>query len=196
MAFGSILEGPENISSLITEALPVLVQHLKDPHPSVKDSAAWTLGRICLLHPRSIRGNPFNFVMAALLEALADVPRVATNVCFALHNIAMAFDDPEYRPADNYSQYFQPTVLALLAATDREDSDEENLKISAYEAINEFINAADQECHPLIGLLVPLLLERLTKTFSLQILTSEDRDEQNNTQGSVCNLLQACISKL
>jgi len=70
------------------------------------------------------------------------------------------------------------------------------LKISAYEAINEFINAADQECHPLIGLLVPLLLERLTKTFSLQILTSEDRDEQNNTQGSVCNLLQACISKL
>eukprot|EP01111_Echinosteliopsis_oligospora_P003973 TRINITY_DN1625_c0_g1_i2.p1 TRINITY_DN1625_c0_g1~~TRINITY_DN1625_c0_g1_i2.p1 ORF type:complete len:655 (-),score=151.14 TRINITY_DN1625_c0_g1_i2:191-2155(-) len=196
MAFGSILEGPEGITPLISEALPVLVRNLVDPHPYVKDSTAWTLGRICLLHPRSIRGNAFNPVMTALLQALNDVPRVATNVCFALHNIALAFDYPEYRPAENYSIYFQPSVHALLAATDRDDADEENLKISAYEAINEFINAADQPCYPLVSALIPVLIERLKKTFSMQILTPEDRDAQNNTQGSICNLLQACISKL
>ncbi|KAJ1939038.1 karyopherin Kap95, partial [Linderina macrospora] len=51
MSFGSILDGPEAsvLMPLVSQALPVLIEMVKDPQLQVKDSAAWTLGRVCEL---------------------------------------------------------------------------------------------------------------------------------------------------
>ncbi|CAG8614080.1 2754_t:CDS:10, partial [Ambispora leptoticha] len=48
MAFGSILEGPDHkmLANLVNQALPVLIEMMKDPSPQVKDTTAWTLGRV------------------------------------------------------------------------------------------------------------------------------------------------------
>ena len=51
MAFGAILEGPEpsNLKPLVEEAMPMLIELMKDESVAVKDTAAWTIGRVCEL---------------------------------------------------------------------------------------------------------------------------------------------------
>lgn len=58
MAFGSILEGPElkQIVEMVSQALPLIVTQITDTNVLVKDTVAWTLGRICDLCPEAI-GN-------------------------------------------------------------------------------------------------------------------------------------------
>ena len=44
---GSILEGPnpENLKPLAEQAMPMLIELLKDPSIAVRDTAAWTVSR-------------------------------------------------------------------------------------------------------------------------------------------------------
>lgn len=53
---------------------------------AVKDSAAWTVGRVCEQVPAAVLADP---VLLKLLQALATgldgEPRVATNVCWVSH---------------------------------------------------------------------------------------------------------------
>ncbi|QRW17897.1 importin subunit beta-1 [Rhizoctonia solani] len=51
MVFGSILEGPDPnvLAGLVSQALPVLIAMMADSNAAVKDTTAWTLGRICEL---------------------------------------------------------------------------------------------------------------------------------------------------
>ena len=81
MAFGSILDGPNPISLIpvIQGALPVLVGHMKDPSPHVKDSTAWTLGRISEILGASLTPEQLDALVAAVIPGLADTPRVAGN---------------------------------------------------------------------------------------------------------------------
>ena len=49
MAFGSILEGPDStkLQPIVKEAMPMLIRLMKDDSVAVKDTAAWTIGRVC-----------------------------------------------------------------------------------------------------------------------------------------------------
>ncbi len=61
MAFGSILEGPSSnvIRPHVNESIPILLTALSDANDLVKDTAMWTIGRICDLHLRSISDDNF-----------------------------------------------------------------------------------------------------------------------------------------
>lgn len=90
MAFGSVLEGPVQVTQYIEGALPILLSHMKDPHNLVRDTTAWAIGRIALLHHRSI-GNALQQVLVTLSQSLeenASSPKVAANICWSIHNIA------------------------------------------------------------------------------------------------------------
>ena len=52
MAFGAILEGPssEGLQPIVVEAMPLLIMLMKDEFVAVKDTAAWTIGRVCELN--------------------------------------------------------------------------------------------------------------------------------------------------
>ena len=52
MSFGAILEGPEptNLKPIVEQAMPMLIELMHDPSVVVKDTAAWTIGRVCELH--------------------------------------------------------------------------------------------------------------------------------------------------
>jgi importin subunit beta-1 len=98
IAFGAILEGPKtHISQLILQALPVLLQHLKDPVVYVKDTTAWTIGRICELHASTVTSvsNGLTTLLQHLVNAMTDSPRVVANVCWAIHNLALSYEDTE-----------------------------------------------------------------------------------------------------
>jgi importin subunit beta-1 len=90
LAFGSILEGPQDtyMATLIQSAFPLLLEHMRDPHTLVKDTTAWTLGRICQCHPALIRGDMLTAIMTVFVAGLSAEPRVAGNIAWAVLELA------------------------------------------------------------------------------------------------------------
>ena len=65
------------------QAFPILIQLLRDPCVVVRDTVAWTLGRICELLPNAVLGQQyFDGLLVNLIECLEEEPRVAANVCW------------------------------------------------------------------------------------------------------------------
>ena len=96
MAFSSILEGPsdEAIGQFVNQAIPVLLAALSDENDLVKDTTAWTIGRICDLHVRSIPEDTFPTLVNGLAgKLLSESPRVSSQACFGIHNLAAAFQN-------------------------------------------------------------------------------------------------------
>lgn len=112
MAFGSILEGPElnqlkplviqvrrssgspglsvaqiplcsKRRPLLPQAMPTLIELMKDPSVVVRDTTAWTVGRICELLPEAAINEVYLApLLQCLIEGLGAEPRVASNVCW------------------------------------------------------------------------------------------------------------------
>ena len=60
------------------QAVPLLIELMKDAVPQVKDTAAWCMCRICELHTPSISDdNKMQVVMNVLVQGLADHAKVA-----------------------------------------------------------------------------------------------------------------------
>lgn len=197
LAFGSILEGPskEQLSTLVDQAMPVILRAMKDPSAHVKDTTAWTIGRICELHHTTIAGIMPN-VITALLEGLGETPKIANNVCWAIHNLAEANDADSEENSGVLSPYFQQLVQCLLQTTEREDADEHNLRNSAYEAINFLITHSAKDQLPLMFQLMPVFMQRLEATFTMQIISANDKEAQGELQGMLCGCLQVLIQRI
>jgi importin subunit beta-1 len=86
---GSILEGPnpENLKPVVEQAMPMLIDLLKDTSVVVRDTAAWTVGRVCEILPDAVINEHFlNPLLHAMVEGLNAEPRVASNVCWVWLN--------------------------------------------------------------------------------------------------------------
>jgi importin subunit beta-1 len=60
------------------QAVPLLIELMRDTVPQVKDMAAWCMSRICELHTPSISDdNKMQVAMNALVLGLADHAKVA-----------------------------------------------------------------------------------------------------------------------
>ena len=85
MAFGSMLEGPDvsSIKSIAEQAVPFLIELLRDPNVAVRDTTAWTIGRIFEFVSQAVMTDELlRAIGSALVNGLTDVPRVATNICW------------------------------------------------------------------------------------------------------------------
>lgn len=123
MAFGSILDGPtgESILPLVTQALPILIQMLGDQNTHVKDTTAWTLGRICELVSEAIQPDVhLHELVTALVASLSDAPRIVANSCWALMNLCERLDEarPDDMQSSPLSRYYEGIVQALLKVTE------------------------------------------------------------------------------
>jgi len=127
MTFGSILEGPDPavLKPLVDQALPLLIDMMTDSNLHVKDTTAWTLGRICDLLIASIKPDVhLHPLISALVTGLQDSPRIVANCCWALMNLADQYgiyyeDDGEPPQNGPLSPYYEGVVQALLRVTDR-----------------------------------------------------------------------------
>ena len=119
-AFGAILEGPDtsHLTQLISQAFPLLMKHMKDKEQLVKDTAAWTIATICEIHPILAKSQLQN-LMHVLVDSLNEPPKVASQVCFALHNLAQTFFNESENQSSPISYYFQPVITKLLEMTKR-----------------------------------------------------------------------------
>src|SRR5690349_19046790 len=95
-----------------------ILNSLQHPHSLVKDTASWTIGRICDLHANIIQENPERYLdvlIPALLAPLAkDSAHICANICWAIHNLAQAFEDFAEAGSGPMSKFFQLIVHTLL----------------------------------------------------------------------------------
>lgn len=126
MTFGSILDGPDPrvLTPLVAQALGPLIQMMKDPNVHVKDTTAWTLGRICDLLTSTIkRDDQLHSLVSALVSGLDDNPRIVSNCCWALLNLAEQFgyetEEDGLPPSGPLSPFFEGIVQALIRVTEK-----------------------------------------------------------------------------
>ncbi|XP_024969666.1 importin subunit beta-1-like isoform X1 [Cynara cardunculus var. scolymus] len=202
-AFGSILEGPSpnQLTPLVNVALNFMLTALtKDPNNHVKDTTAWTLGRIFeFLHGSTMETpiiTPANCqqIITVLLQSMKDAPNVAEKACGALYFLAQGFED--VGPSSPLTPYFQEIVQSLLTVTHREDAGESRLRTAAYETLNEVVRCSTDETVPMVLQLVPVIMMELHQTLEEQKLSSDEREKQNELQGLLCGCLQVIIQKL
>lgn len=200
MAFASILDGPNSssIESYVRESVSVLLKSLQDPHQMVKSAAAYCIGKICDLHVRAVPQDAFPPLVQNLMAVLPkETPAVASQACVSLHNLAAQFlaDDPD-APTNLLSQYMGPLLQTVLQTTEREGWDEANLRVSAYETVNILIQCSAQDCRAILGQMLPVIIQRLSATFSMQVLTNDDREAKEGLQGLLCGVIQVTTQKL
>lgn len=206
MAFGQIIDGPkqETLAQPVSTALPVLIQRLCDEHTLVKDTAAWTLARVCEFYAPRISSELLNPLATALVQALQDqAARVAAQASFAIYNLAQACDEqtggasPNIKPQTNaLSLYFKAFLHALLAATDRLDWNENNLRGQAYEAINMLVQSHAADTRPVVVELMQYIIQKLQATFNAQVLSSDDKEERDQHQSALCSVIQVTTRAL
>jgi len=181
LAFGSSLEGPKGvIHQLIQQATPVLLKHLKDENESVKDTSAWAIANILRLHTEAV--TQFGeLILKNLCETLGDPsPRVAGKACLALYQFALGFADDKSNPIE---KHFVNVVRMLLLCADRTDADEDQLRTSAFEALNVVLDTSPPSVEEALSQILKLMVERLEKTFAMQIVNQDDLNNQVDLQG-------------
>mmetsp|Transcript_36758 Transcript_36758/g.92846 ORF Transcript_36758/g.92846 Transcript_36758/m.92846 type:complete len:881 (-) Transcript_36758:305-2947(-) len=203
-AFGLILDGPEPklFIDTIKQALGYLLQAIKDPHPYVKDTTAWTIGRIFeFLHdntiePSLITRETLPPIMAVLLEALKDESHIAYRICCAISQLAMGFQDHQGSTSP-MSPFFKDSIAALLQCAQRHANYEHSkVQISAFEAINDLVRSASRDTLDVVAQLIMVVLPEIDKTFQLPATSAEAREKQAEVQGQLCGVLQVIVQKL
>jgi len=210
MAFGSIIEGPsiEKLQPIVEQAMAKFIELLEDSSVIVRDTAAWTIGRICEAVPGAvINESTLPTLLEGLVICLNAEPRVATNACWALSSIAIAAmdlarpdDDDEDAQPETYvlSKYFEPIVEKLLATTERADGNQNNLRSSAYEALMEMIKNSPTDCYTTVQKTTIVILSRMENVIQLEssIQNSSDRRQVFDLQSLLCATLQSVLRKV
>jgi importin subunit beta-1 len=205
MAFGSILDGPDPgvLAPLVNQALPLLIDMMTDSNVHVKDTTAWTLGRVCDLLIGSIKADVhLHPLVAALVNGLSDNARIVANSCWALMNLAEqlgSYYDDENAPSQSgpLSPYYQGIIDALLRVTETA-SNEANYRTSAYEAITAFVSNAPPDTIPVVQSTLVTILSRMEQLLGMQnqIVGTDDRNNWNDLQSNFCSVIIGVTRKL
>ncbi|KAG6857029.1 hypothetical protein H0H87_010702 [Tephrocybe sp. NHM501043] len=205
MTFGSILEGPDPavLTPLVNQALPLLIDMMTDPNPHVKDTTAWTLGRICDLLIACIKPDiHLHPLISALVNGLQESPRIVANCCWALMNLADQLgiyydDEAEQQGSGPLSPYYEGVVQALLRVTESA-SNEANFRTSAYEAITSYLSHATPDAIVVVQNTLLTVLDRMEQLLNMQsqILGIDDRNNWNELQSNFCSVVICVIRKL
>lgn len=206
LAYGSIMEGPTDhkLAQLIQASLAVVVEALNDGIVSVRDNAAWAIGRICQFHPSAIAPAIPNLIPILLAKLSSDKPRVAAN-------IAWIFDVLGQGPTQvlNIAPFFTQIVGSLLLACTRPDAHIRNLRMTGYAAVSSLTsNAGKESVDSLLALInelasrleasmsnfSPLLQGAVVAQESIASLPRADRDCE--LQGHICGCLQIATNRL
>lgn len=199
MAFASILEGAsaESIAPVVHQSIDVLIQALNDPNNMVQHSTLWCLSKICELHSGAIPQDKLPTFVGGLLGKLGQniPPNVARQSANALFKLGSAFDGDTtgQTTGTNAISPFLPKLLQdLMAAADRPDANEANLRVAAFEAMNTFVTNSAPDSKSLLLQLLPAAGERLHSSFNMPM----DKESRDGYQGLLCSMIQVLCQKL
>lgn len=204
MAFGAMLEGPDpqSLRPFVEQAFPTLINLMRDDTVAVRDTTAWTIGRICELIPDAVLNPSFlTVLLEALVIGLAAEPRVSANVCWAFNSLAEA----AYENADRddsgdpktyvLSPYFQAIVQKLLETTERPDGNTANLRSAAYEALMEMMKNSPKDCYVWVRETTMIIISRLQQILQVEGQV-QDRAQYNDLASLLCATLQSVLRKM
>ena len=198
-AFGAIMEGPDDkmLDNIVKQALPVLIGMMNDSSLIVKDSVAFTLGRIseCVSSSIDIEKH-LPALVESLFTGLASHPKMASSCCWALMNLATNFAGDQGADSNPMTPYFDPSITALMQATERPDADS-GVRTAAYEVLNIFIANAGSSSLETVAQVNDKILQRLESSIPLrqQALSVEDRLTLDDIQTSLCTVIMAIIQR-
>ena len=203
MAFGSIIDGPEpsTLAPLVTQAFGALISMMtSDPSPQVRDTVAWTLGRICEIMLETIDPSiHIENLVGALLSGLNTTPRIATSCCHALTQLVNQINMPhagDVIPTSPLSSLY-PSVFQALMPLSEKGTNESSSRTAAYNTISAFIASSAQDT---LGLIQEVFLAMLARQEALigmqsQLVGSDDRQNWNDMQVNICVVIQSVILK-
>jgi hypothetical protein len=169
-------------------------------HDMVKDTTtSWTTGRIRELRVRSIPQETFPALVNEMAKLLTKSPFVGSQSCYALNNLASAFaedDAADLNGPNSLSPYMRPFLTTFLQVMDREDSDENNLRVAAFEAIVALIQNSTPDCLVLLQELLPVIVGRLQAQNSIWVLIKKDKERKEGIQGHLCGLIKVLVLKV
>ncbi|CAE7224156.1 KPNB1 [Symbiodinium sp. CCMP2592] len=191
LAYGSIMEGPtsEKMRPMVEQSLSHLVLALQDQSVAVRDTIAWTLGRIAQFHPTIV---PVKQLMPLLCERLRDVPRVSANICWNVQVLAEAQTGGiagQYLDSTPLSEFFTAIATALLEVVARPDADERQLRMAGYNALSVLVSKAGNDCLPHMQALTQEMLKHLQASY-------KSIDRECELQGYICGVLTSLVSRL
>ncbi|GAA6025213.1 hypothetical protein JCM10207_001492 [Rhodosporidiobolus poonsookiae] len=199
MAFGSILDGPEEkiLAPLVAQALPTLIEMMADPTLHVRDTTAWTLGRVSDVLVKTIKlDTHLPAMIAAVVSGLEQSPRIVSNCCWTIMNLAEQLGDST---ADTcpLSAYYDGLVSALLRLAERA-TNESNSRTSAYEALSTLATHAPADCLPVVSKLVMGVLDRSEALLAMQgqLVGADDRNNYNELQVNICSVITSIVRRL
>ncbi|TDL26856.1 ARM repeat-containing protein [Rickenella mellea] len=205
MTFGSILDGPDPtvVTPLVAQALPILIEMMRDDNLLVKDTTAWTLGRICDLLIVAIKPDVhLHPLVSGLVNGLEDRPRIIANCCWALMNLSDqlgSYYEDETQPAQSspLSPYYAGIVQALLRVTEG-SSNEANFRTSAYEALTSYVTHATPDSITVVQNIALTVLTRMEHLLNMQnqLLGIDDRNNWNELQSNLCSVVISVVRKL
>ncbi|GAA5858585.1 hypothetical protein JCM8547_001375 [Rhodosporidiobolus lusitaniae] len=199
MAFGSILDGPEEkiLAPLVAQALPILIEMMADSSTHVRDTTAWTLGRVSDVLVKTIKLDVhLPPLVSALVGGLEQSPRIVSNCCWSIMNLAEQLGDSS---ADTcpLSAYYDGLVGALLRLAERA-TNESNSRTSAYEALSTLASHAPADCLPAVSKLTIAVLDRSEALLGMQsqLVGADDRNNYNELQVNICSIITSIIRRL
>jgi len=210
MAFGNILEGPssDKMRELIELALPFLIQALSDSTVIVRETAAWTVGRIAQFHPLILVPLLSRGLMDLLIKHLEDNPRVANYVCYAIFELAgYCVNENNYENREPYKTiqpYFQDLCIQLMRTAQKANTGSAatngsgiGLGPAAYEALSKLLCATptDVATSTEIRTIIEKIVEELIRILDVS-LSVELTDDVQRVQGYVCGCLSMAISRM
>lgn len=201
MAFQCILDGPSTatIGPAVSQSIPALLTAISDQHHIVRDTTAHCISQICRLHVSSIPNEQFPNILQELMKKCSDEsPKVASQACSAIHNLASAFQDEahEDQQSNALSPFMGNLLQVLWKVCDRDDSTESNLRVAAMEAIAILVQVSALDQKPLLVQLLPAVIERLGLAVNQKTLTKEETENKEQLQGLLCALFQVLYQKL
>jgi len=192
LAYGSVMEGPtsEKMLPIVSASLPLMVGALKDTSVAVRDTLAWTLGRIAQFHPTIV---PVKELTPVLGESLRDVPRVSSNICWVLQilaeNATLSCPIGQDPPTTELSAFFPALVKALIDVTVRPDASERNLRMAAYNSLSVLISKAGNDCVQYMAEIMQQMITHLEQSFQVM-------DKECELQGYICGVLTNLTQRL
>lgn len=196
MAFGSILDGPDKVqlTNLIHQALPPILNLIKDDVLQVKETVAWCVGRIADLVIAAIdpQRNLPDVVQACLL-GLQDHPKVATNCAWTIINLVEQMAEGEGSPIYNY---YPVLVDALMKAANRTDN-EHSAHASAFSALTTLVEFSTDQVAESSTSISSFILDKLGQTMTVDEsqLSHEDKQNLEELQSNILSVLSAVIRK-
>nr|CAA05691.2 importin beta [Drosophila melanogaster] len=207
MTFGSVLNGLETntLKPLVEQAMPTLIRLMYDSSVIVRDTIAWTFGRICDIIPEAaINETYLQTLLECFVKSLKSEPRVAANVCWAFIGLsdaaweAAVTNDGETPETYALFPYFEYIITQLLETTDRSDGAQANLRCAAYQALMDMIKNSPLDCYLVVQRTTLVILERLNQVMQMetQINNHSDRHQFNDLQSLLCATLQSVLRKV